>query len=121
MYKLYPAAIFTAALILSAHTITAQNTKIDLSGTWTTESGEEVEIVQLDTTITSTFTAPPGQPAGDCPNGGHRGKYIDGKLVGRTLSGTMMRCTVSKALVEDCGEALFGAPLSKRHWSATIS
>jgi hypothetical protein len=70
---------------------------VDLSGKWKSDKGEVVTIMQYhDGRITATFEN------GDCKGGGHRLNYIDGELSGYTLKGEMTRCTLSKALSEDC-------------------
>jgi hypothetical protein len=78
---------------------------LDLNGTWKTEDGEEVKIDHNPQSgfVLTIFDSTPGQKiAGDCPNAGHRGKYIDGKMAGRSLSGTMWLCTTVKELIEGC-------------------
>jgi hypothetical protein len=70
---------------------------VDLSGKWKTDTDEEVTITQThDGRVTAIFEN------GNCNGGGHRLKYIDGQLSGYTLKGEMTRCTLSKALSEDC-------------------
>jgi hypothetical protein len=71
---------------------------LDLGGKWKTEDGEEVTIDKLGSGSVRAFFE-----KGDCKGGGHRPQYIEGHLSGRTIKGTMWRCTSSTALMEDCG------------------
>lgn len=92
--------IFALALLsLLASPVQAQDNpqKIDLNGTWTTDDGESVKVVQSGQSVNATFLS-----GGGCPYGGGRSYLFRGQLRGTSLKGTMMACTKVKALVDDC-------------------
>ena len=85
----------------------------DLRGIWVTSEGEEVDLdcpscplqgqavlggpPMTNSSITAKFTG-----GGACKFGGQRKTFIDGKLAGKKLTGTMWRCTESESLFKDC-------------------
>jgi hypothetical protein len=78
----------------------------DLSGTWVTNEGEEVELIELrygaGATLFAVFDGNNKLPNGGCKFGDHREKFIDGKLSGKAVTGTMWRCTESEPLFKGC-------------------
>ena len=86
----------------------------DLNGRWITNDGEEIELVcpgcplqgqailggppKTNSSIQSRFTG-----GGACKFGGRRTFFIDGSLIGKKLTGHMLRCTQSEPLFKDCG------------------
>jgi len=71
----------------------------NLDGLWLSDQGEKVNVIQTTSgTVFATFMG-----SASCPNGGSRPKYIEGKLTGNILEGTMWRCTRDPDLVRKCG------------------
>lgn len=71
----------------------------NLDGLWLSDQGEKVNVIQTTSgTVFATFMG-----SVSCPNGGSRPKYIEGKLTGNILEGTMWRCTRDPDLVRKCG------------------
>ncbi len=70
-----------------------------LDGVWVTDENEKVNVTHFTTSgaVFATFIG-----SSSCPNGGSRPKYIDGKLTGNILEGTMWRCTLDRDLVRLC-------------------
>jgi hypothetical protein len=89
----------------------------DLSGIWQTDEGEEVEVpAELSGrfgSLVATFTEHNKRPLGDCPfEQGRRSKYIEGKISGNVLTGTMYRCTNVEVLATKCKLGVFSTTIT---------
>lgn len=88
---------------LAAIHIVAQNQghsnqpKLDLSGKWKTDQGDEVLITKSGVHVRASLVA-----GGACRWGGSRDYYLDGDLQDHSLHGTLQLCTSNKKLLDDC-------------------
>jgi tetratricopeptide (TPR) repeat protein len=109
-----------ALLFLLASLAQAQDKpqKIDLNGTWTSDKGESVKVVQSGQSVNATFLS-----GGGCPYGGARSYFFKGQLQGTSLTGSMMACASSKQMIDDCHvEPVYETKIRKTTVSAdTIS
>ena len=71
-------------------------TPVDLSGPWKSSEGD-VQVIQNGASIQAKLTS-----NSQCPYGGPRDNYFQGTLQGNTLRGTILLCTHSKQLHDDC-------------------
>src|SRR5690242_16765816 len=88
--------VFGFALLCSSAD-SQKKSPIDLSGKWTVDSGEEVQIVQSGQSLRATFSK-----GSECPYGGTRDHFLDGQLQANSLQGSLIACTKVEKLVTDC-------------------
>ena len=71
---------------------------LDLNGEWRFDTEEVVRVTHDGTTVRAEFVE-----GAECFDGQVRPYFLDGVLVGTSLTGRMMVCSRSPRLVEECG------------------